>query len=554
MRKMQTNRPDSDSLNDDPVQWESWLSPEINWGNPLSQLSKSSPDDEPETIMSQQNMFRDQLKFEASDPTHPDQINHGKDQSGSLLTKYSSLKPFLNSITTVQSPPSSSVSLPESRVEESTSQCKIQSESPRSTPELLNDIFSSPGSNMGNDTQICEASDLGDLITFFSANRERCRLASVALPTGVRKKTQKRQAQIRKVSPTAELWEAIEAESLGRDSGVSFGPPILEGTDSKPDLQGAPTVDNQVTTLIRSLKAATGESLTVSQAEDVKKACDKQFGSDNLLEFFSVLDQHPPPPRITPPEFVSSRAACVAYYKELLAPKSDQLSPADNINCRMTQIWLHLFFEDFVKELKEGEKDGSLLFVRNKRQISTVARDFILNDIYGDDFQIQQKDRSALHNETRWGDRWWRIASCNGLGVLLFVNGDLADNMCVCLFHDAHEKIKYSDMIYRGKRTRFLVAMVDALAIYILNTYPGLVCLFRSFQPITLSLMFGRGLPHLSERDSMALLDLLSKPDLRIQKYPNTWQELDAKMASVSTASDLMRIQRGHSQLRLRAA
>ena len=71
---------------------------------------------------------------------------------------------------------------------------------------------------------------------------------------------------------------------------------------------------------------------------------------------------------------------------------------------------------------------------------------------------------------------------------------------------------------------------------------------------ITLSLMFGRGFPHLSERDSMALLDLLSKPDLRIQKYPNTWQELDAKMASVSTASDLMRIQRGHSQLRLRAA
>ena len=211
-----------------------------------------------------------------------------------------------------------------------------------------------------------------------------------------------------------------------------------------------------MTILIRSLKAATGESLTVSQAEDVKKTCDKQFVPDNLLEFLTVdlgggnlnehLDQHPPPPEITP-EFASSRAACVAYYKELLAPKSDQLSPADNISCRMTQIWLHLFFEDFVRELKEGEKDGSLLFVRNKRQISTVARDFILTDIYGDDFQPRQKDRSALHNETRWGDRWWRIASCNGLGVLLFVNGDLADNMYVCLFHDAHEKIRYSHMI-----------------------------------------------------------------------------------------------------------
>ena len=86
--------------------------------------------------------------------------------------------------------------------------------------------------------------------------------------------------------------------------------------------------------------------------------------------------------------------------------------------------------------------------------------------------------------------------------------------------------------------------MIDALAIYILNTYPGLVCLFRSFQPITLNLMFGRGFPHLSERDSKALLDLLSEPELRIQNYPNTWQEVDAKMASVSAASDLMRVQK----------
>ena len=439
-------------------------------------------------------------------------------------------------------------------MEEPISQCKIQGESPKSTPELLNDTFSSPGSNMGNETQICEASDLGDPITFFSANREGCRLASVASPTGVRKNTKKRQAQTRKVSPTAELEEAIEAESLGRDPGVSFGYPIREDTDSTPDLQGASTVESQVTTLIRSFKAATGESLTVSQAEDVKKACDKQFIPGNLLEFLSVdlgwgnlnehWDQHPSPPKITPPEFVSSRAACVAYYKVLLSPKSDQLSPVDNISCRITQIWLHLFFEDFVRELKEGEKDGSLLFVRNKRQISTIALDFILNDIYGDDFQLQQKDRSALHNETRWGDRWWRIASCNGLGVLLFVNGDLADNMYVCLFHDSHEKIKYSHMIYRGKRTGFLVAMVDALAIYILNTYPGLVCLFRSFQPITLNLMVGRGFPHLSERDFKALLDLLSKPDLCIQNHPNTWQEVDAKLASVSAASDLMRIQK----------
>ena len=101
-----------------------------------------------------------------------------------------------------------------------------------------------------------------------------------------------------------------------------------------------------MTTLIWSFKAATGKSLTIPQAEDVKKACDKQFIPDNLLEFLSVnlgwrnlnknLDQYPP--KITPPGFISSQAACIAYYRALLAPKRDQHSPADGIHCRITQI------------------------------------------------------------------------------------------------------------------------------------------------------------------------------------------------------------------------
>lgn len=90
--------------------------------------------------------------------------------------------------------------------------------------------------------------------------------------------------------------------------------------------------------------------------------------------------------------------------------------------------------------------------------------------------------------------------------------------------------------------------MIDALAIYILNTYPRLVSLFRSFQPITLNLMLGRGFPHLSQGDAKALLDLLNKPDLCIQNYPGTWQEVDTKMTSVSAASDLMHIQRKYFQ------
>ena len=96
--------------------------------------------------------------------------------------------------------------------------------------------------------------------------------------------------------------------------------------------------------------------------------------------------------------------------------------------------------------------------------------------------------------------------------------------------------------------------MIDALAIYILNTYPRLVSLFRSFQPVTLNLMLGRGFPHLSQGDAKALLDLLNKPDLCIQSYPDTWQEIDTKMALVSAASDLMRILTKYFQSEAEAA
>ena len=454
MRKLQTSRPGFDSFNDDKAQWEDWLSPEINWGNSSSHILKSSPSNGLETAVSQQGIFQ----FEFSNQAQPDEINHGKShQPGLLLMKHSSLKLLLTAITAVHCPPSSSVPLPESSLEESVSQRKIQSEYSECTPELLSDIISSPNSSIDNETQMSEGLDSGNSNTFFPANRKGCRAASVALPTSICQNTKKKQAQIRKVSPIAELEGAVEAESLNQNSVVSFGRLSLKGTNSIPDLRGAPTVDDQVATLIQSFKAATGRSLTVSQAEDVKKACDKQFIPDDLLKFLSVdlgwrnlnktLDQHPP--EITPPGFVSSRAACVAYYRALLAPKRDQHSPADNIRCRITQIWLHIFFGDFVRELTKGEKDGSLVLSRNKRQISTVARDFILNDIYGDGFKPQQKHRSALHSETRWGDRWWRVASCNGLGALLFVSGDMADNMYACLFHDAHENELVSHDIQR---------------------------------------------------------------------------------------------------------
>ena len=87
MRKLQTSRPGFDSFNDDKVQWEDWLSPEINWGNPSSHILKSSPSNGLETAVSQQGIFQ----FEFSNQAQPDEINHGKTQSGLLLTKFSFL-------------------------------------------------------------------------------------------------------------------------------------------------------------------------------------------------------------------------------------------------------------------------------------------------------------------------------------------------------------------------------------------------------------------------------------------------------------------------------
>ena len=62
IRKLKTSRPGPDTLNDDSIQWESWLSSEMNWDNPSYYLSKYSLSGELETVVSRQDMFWDNLK------------------------------------------------------------------------------------------------------------------------------------------------------------------------------------------------------------------------------------------------------------------------------------------------------------------------------------------------------------------------------------------------------------------------------------------------------------------------------------------------------------
>lgn len=79
--------------------------------------------------------------------------------------------------------------------------------------------------------------------------------------------------------------------------------------------------------------------------------------------------------------------------------------------------------------------------------------------------------------------------------------------------------------------------MVDTLIIYILNVYPGVVSLFRSFGPVTESLMLGKGLSNFTEVDIDLLLNQLSSPNLHVQYVPETWQEFDPESVSVRAIS-----------------
>ncbi|RJE25729.1 hypothetical protein PHISCL_01917 [Aspergillus sclerotialis] len=93
---------------------------------------------------------------------------------------------------------------------------------------------------------------------------------------------------------------------------------------------------------------------------------------------------------------------------------------------RIMKIWLALFFRQYVQELKGEETAGSTI-KRNKRQLTTIARDSILADVYGNRYKGQQRYRNNLHDYERWGHRWWRIASCNGMGVVLLASKELAE-------------------------------------------------------------------------------------------------------------------------------
>lgn len=220
-------------------------------------------------------------------------------------------------------------------------------------------------------------------------------------------------------------------------------------------------------------KASVGKSLGASQALSVKTAGASSI-SMRFSEFINVLNSlridscNEYTFRIPAYSFKSLREASVVYYKVLWPEKNVKWKPkslADFIRQRIVQVLLHLTYQDFVSEISEREEDGSLSIDRQGRQIQAVAHDWILQDAYG--CTDTKEIRKCISEECRWGDRWWKIASNTGLGVLLLASDHLAKHI--------------------GRNTQ--VHMVDALAIYIRNTYPKLVAFFHSLARIVQNIM-----------------------------------------------------------------
>lgn len=200
-----------------------------------------------------------------------------------------------------------------------------------------------------------------------------------------------------------------------------------------------PSESQMLATIHSAYNTGTGKSLTHLQMEQVIKVGNSALVLDNFSEFFAVNTapwlQNESQGRhalgIPMPNFASNKAACVAYFNALefgFGQKNNVDSPLYLLSRRVMQIWLYLFFHEYVKELERDEAAGSAI-ERNGRQLTTVARDAILAEVYGNKQGQLQRYRAKHSDHERWGHRWWRIASCGGMGVVLLASKQLAEKM-----------------------------------------------------------------------------------------------------------------------------
>jgi hypothetical protein len=193
--------------------------------------------------------------------------------------------------------------------------------------------------------------------------------------------------------------------------------------------------DQYIDCIQKICQIATGETLSQKQARDVKNCCGGLItglrSKDSIATLKSLLvscHRHALPSRDSY-DLNSSLTACVAYLRYLNSVAGPTSKP-DDVHRRLAQIWIHIHFETHVNDLEKSETDG-LPLNRRGRTISTIARDSILKAIHGPQFTPKKADRDFLSDQCRWGERWWKVATCIGLGVVLLASEDLANQMCV---------------------------------------------------------------------------------------------------------------------------
>jgi hypothetical protein len=107
--------------------------------------------------------------------------------------------------------------------------------------------------------------------------------------------------------------------------------------------------------------------------------------------------------------------------------------PNRKLELRFAQTCFYIIYQGLCHRLRTTGAVPIEVTRANKR-IATIARDQILQCFYGDKFKsISQQDltlgRQSISSILRWGSRWWKIASCIGLGILLLYSEDVAVKM-----------------------------------------------------------------------------------------------------------------------------
>jgi hypothetical protein len=211
-------------------------------------------------------------------------------------------------------------------------------------------------------------------------------------------------------------------------------------------------IKEEAITLIQSMyKTTVGKPLDAAHAQTVKTAASSPLCigvaefAKSIMNFLKINEYKECSFQIPLYCFTSLQEACAAYYKVLWPSKDVKWKPEsaiDRMRQRMVQVLFHLTFEDFVGEISRMEKDGSLSINRQGRTTRTVAADWVLQAAYGD--VGTKAARKHVTEECRWGHRWWKIASYDGLGLLLLASDGLAKYMYFEPPRDVRETYSYS--------------------------------------------------------------------------------------------------------------